>query len=191
MKAGIEPFSGLSADPVAITGLGAVCSLGNSVPEIVGSFLSGKSGTGEITGFDAGGFGCQAAQVKNLPPLKTDVIPQLALTMGKHLSLLMAAVDEALRGAAISPGVFAPGDMGFFAGMGMVDYHVEDLLASVAKSLDREGGIDYDRFFLEGYREIYPLWPLGMLNNVAFCQASIHFGFAGKTAFSALTAIRA
>ncbi len=180
MKAGLKPPSYPPADRVAITGLGAVCSLGNSVPEIIQGFLSGNSGAGEITGFDAGGFGCPAAQVKNLPAFKTDVPPQLGLTMGKHLSLLMASVDEALRGASIGPGTFSPGDRGFFAGMGMVDYHVEDLLPAVLKSLNRDGDIDYDKFFLQGYREIYPLWPLGMLNNVAFCQASIHFGLHGE-----------
>jgi 3-oxoacyl-[acyl-carrier-protein] synthase II len=174
MRAGGKPLS--SFEPVAITGLGAVCSLGNSVPEIARAFLSGKSGAGEIPGFD----GCPAAPVKNLPPFKTDVVPQLARTMGKHLSLLLAAVDEALRGASIVPGMFDPGDMGFFAGMGMVDYHVEDLLPAVLKSLKSDGDIDYDRFFVQGYQEIYPLWPLGMLNNVVFCQASIHFGLSGE-----------
>ena len=180
MTAGFEPISYPLADRVAITGLGAVCSLGNSVPEIVEGFLSGKSGAAEITGFDGGGFGCLAAQVKNLPPFKTDVPPQLSLVMGKHLALLMAAAGEALRRAGIAPGMFAPGDMGFFAGMGMVDYHVEDLLPAVLKSLNRDGDLDYDKFFLDAYREIYPLWPLGMLNNVAFCQASIHFGLGGE-----------
>ncbi len=175
MKVGSESLSRLSVDRVAVTGLGAVCSLGNCVPELVEGFLSGKSGADEIAGFDS-----PAARVKNLPIFKTDVPSQLALTMGNHLSLLMASVDEALRGAAFDPGMIEPADRGFFAGMGMVDYHVEDLLPAVLKSLGPDGTIDYDRFFPEGYREIYPLWPLGMLNNVAFCQASIHFGLGGE-----------
>ena len=168
MKTGLKPVSAPSANVVAITGSGAVCSIGNSVPGIVEAFLCGKSGA------DAGGA------VKNLPAFKTAVPPQLALTMGKHLALLMASVDEALRTAGISSGMFDPGEMGFFAGMGMVDYHVEDLLGAVTKSLGPDGDLDCDRFFAKGYREIYPLWPLGMLNNVAFCQASIHFGLRGE-----------
>ena len=182
MKAARESLPRLWSDRVAITGLGAVSSLGNSVPEILERFLAGRSGAAEITGFDASGFGCPAGPVKNLPPFKTDVPPQLGLTMGKHLSLLMASVDEALRSAAIAASAFTPEEMAFFAGMGMVDYHIEDLLPAVLKSLDPEGDIDYDRFFLKGFQEIYPLWPLGMLNNVAFCQASIHFGLAGENA---------
>ncbi len=167
-------------DRIVITGLGAVCSLGNSVQEICRGLTSGKSGLREIVDFDASGFGCLAAQVKNLPAIKTDIHPQLARSMGTHLSLLLISMEEALGKAAIVPDMFDPEDFGFFAGMGMVDYHIEDLLSSVLKSLSHSGDLDYDRFFSTGYQEIYPLWPLGMLNNVAFCQAAIHFGLRGE-----------
>ncbi len=169
-------------DQVAITGLGAVCSLGNSIREISLGLLSGKSGLSEITDFDASGFGCQAAQVNNPPVIKTDIHPHLVKTMGKHLSLLMISTEQALGDAGIGSGMFDPEDMGFFAGMGTVDYHLEDLVPAVLKSLSPSGDLDYDRFFSAGYQEIYPLWPLGMLNNVAFCQAAIHFGLRGENA---------
>src|SRR5208337_3552532 len=167
-------------DHIVITRLGAVCSLGNSVQEICLGLTSGKSGLREIVDFDASGFGCLAAQVKNIPAIKTDIHPQLARSMGTHLSLLLISMEEALGHAAIVPDMFDPRDFGFFAGMGMVDYHIEDLLSSVLKSLSQSGDLDYDRFFSTGYQEIYPLWPLGMLNNVAFCQAAIHFGLQGE-----------
>ncbi|MGC9195381.1 MAG: beta-ketoacyl synthase N-terminal-like domain-containing protein [Syntrophobacteraceae bacterium] len=175
MNEGLQNPSCSSSECVAITGLGAVCSLGNSVQEIVEALLCARSAAVEVPE-----FGCFAAKAQNLSAIKTDVPPQLARTMGKHLSLLMASVGEALGAASIDQAMFDPGDMGFFAGMGMVDYHVEDLLPAVLRSLKGDGAIDYDRFFLQGYREIYPLWPLGMLNNVAFCQASIHFGLRGE-----------
>jgi 3-oxoacyl-[acyl-carrier-protein] synthase II len=167
-------------DRIVITGLGAVCSLGNSIMEIGRGLRSGKSGIEEITDFDTGEPGFSAAQVKNPPLIKTDIHPQLARSMGKHLSLLLASTEEALCSSGIRPDMFDPQDIGFFAGMGMVDYHVEDLLPAVLKSLSRGGDLDYDRFFFSGYQEIYPLWPLGMLNNVVFCQAAIHFGLRGE-----------
>ena len=83
--------------------------------------------------------GFLAAQVKNPPAIKTDIHPQLARSMGKHLSLLLASTEEALGGAGIGSGMFDPQDIGFFAGMGMVDYHVEDLLPAVLKSLNQSG----------------------------------------------------
>ncbi len=100
--------------------------------------------------------------------------------MGTHLSLLLVSIREALGNAGIVPEMFEPEDFGFFAGMGMVDYHIEDLLPAVQKSLNQASDLDYDRFFSAGFQEIYPLWPLGMLNNVAFCQAAIHFGLRGE-----------
>ena len=180
MKAILQSSPSPLPDQIVITGLGAVCSLGNSVQEICLGLTSGKSGLTEIEGFDASGFGCLAAQVKNLPAIKTDIHPQLAKSMGTHLSLLLISMEEALGSAAIVPDMFDPKDFGFFAGMGMVDYRIEDLLLSVLKSLSQSGELDYDRFFSTGYQEIYPLWPLGMLNNVAFCQAAIHFGLQGE-----------
>jgi len=168
------------SDDVVITGLGAVCSLGNSIEEIAERFLSGESGVREITDFDTGGLSPLAAQVKNPPAIKTDIHPELARSMGKHLSLLLASTEEAFCSARIGSGMFDPQDIGFFAGMGMVDYRIEDLLSAALKSMNRDGSPDYDRFFAVGYQEIYPLWPLGMLNNVAFCQASIHFGVRGE-----------
>lgn len=166
-------------EEIVVTGMGAVCALGNTIPEIWENMLSGKSGVGPIVGFDAGAFG-PAAQVNNLDEIKTDIPPQLAKTMGKHLSLLLKSTDEAYHHAGVEKGGFAPEDVGFFAGMGMVDYHIDDLLLAVMKSLSAEGELDYDKFFSGGYREIYPLWSLGMLNNVAFCQAAIHFGIRGE-----------
>ncbi len=180
MKAISDCPSSSSADKVAITGLGGVCSLGNSIGEIARRFMSGESGKKQITDFDTGEFSPLAAQAKNPPVIKTDIHPELARSMGKHLSLLLASAGEAFCRAGIGSGMFDPQDIGFFAGMGMVDYHVEDLLGAVLKSMNPDGGLDYDRFFAVGYREIYPLWPLGMLNNVAFCQVSIHFGLQGE-----------
>jgi 3-oxoacyl-(acyl-carrier-protein) synthase len=144
--------------------------------------MAGKSGMGDIPDFDAGGFERRAALVKDLPAIKTEINPLLAKTMGKHLSLLLASTEQAMADSGIGPGRFDPEDMGFFAGMGMVDYRLEDLLPAVVSSLGQGGDLDYDRFFSAGYREIYPLWPLGMLNNVVFCQAAIHFGLRGENA---------
>ena len=111
---------------------------------------------------------------------KTDIPHQLAKTMGKHLSLLLKSAGEAFEHSGFRPGTFSPGDAAFFAGMGMVDYSIDDLLPAVRGSLDPTNELDYDRFFSRGYQEIYPLWPLGMLNNVVFCQAAIHFGLQGE-----------
>jgi 3-oxoacyl-(acyl-carrier-protein) synthase len=175
---GSPPYS--LTEKVAITGLGGVCSLGNSIPEITGNFISGKSGIGKTADPWTGEFNLPAARAENPPAIETDIHPQLARSMGKHLSLLLASTQEALRMAGIGFGLFDPREIAFFAGMGMVDYHIEDLLSAVLKSTNSDGDLDYDKFYSVGCRDIYPLWPLGMLNNVIFCQASIHFGLRGE-----------
>ncbi len=65
--------------------------------------------------------------------------------------------------------------------MGMVDYNTEDLLPAVVKSLN-DKGVDYDSFFSGAYRDIHPLWPLSMLNNISFCQVAIDLGIKGENA---------
>ncbi len=66
--------------------------------------------------------------------------------------------------------------------MGMVDYGIADLLPAILKSRDLHGNLNYGQFYAQGYREIYPLWPLAMLNNVAFCQVAIALTIRGANA---------
>ena len=55
---------------VVVTGLGAVCPIGNDVKTVWENAIKGVSGVGTVTRFDASDFGCQiAAEVKNFDPL--------------------------------------------------------------------------------------------------------------------------
>ena len=55
---------------VVITGLGALTPIGNTLPEYWGGLLSGVSGAGPITHFDASKFKTQfACELKNFDPL--------------------------------------------------------------------------------------------------------------------------
>ena len=55
---------------VVITGLGLVCGVGNTAPEVWRSLLDGKSGAAPIQGFDTTGFSVTfACEVKNFNPL--------------------------------------------------------------------------------------------------------------------------
>jgi 3-oxoacyl-[acyl-carrier-protein] synthase II len=65
--------------------------------------------------------------------------------------------------------------------MGLVDPEVADLRAAVLQSMG-PAGPDFQKFFAGAYREIYPLWPLAMLNNVGFCLAAMGLGIRGENA---------
>lgn len=73
----------------------------------------------------------------------------------------------------------------------MVDYETADILPAVVKSSAADGQqlcgeFNHGVFYKKGYREIYPLWPLSMLNNIALCQSSVKLKIRGdNTVFSA------
>jgi 3-oxoacyl-[acyl-carrier-protein] synthase II len=170
-------------DPVVITGTGMVSSLGFNASATWDALLAGKSGIGPIRNFDAEGFDCAvAAQVQEMSPLGLGIHPRDARIMDTHSLMMMKCSHDAYKEARLEVTSCAGEDIGFFAGMGMVDYHAEDLLPAVRKSSDHEGNVDYDKFFSGGYQEIYPLWPLSLLNNISFCQVAISLDIRGENA---------
>jgi len=173
-------------DKVVITGSGLVSSLGLTASETWDSLLSGRHGISPVEDFDAQGFACRgAAQVSGLDPSGLGVHPRDARIMDKHAHMLMKCSQDAFKHARLEAASIPSEEIGFYAGMGMVDYNTGDLLPAVVKSLDPHGGLDYDAFYSGAYREIYPLWPLSMLNNISFCQVAINLGLKGEnTVFS-------
>ncbi|MBF0457050.1 MAG: beta-ketoacyl synthase [Nitrospirae bacterium] len=174
-------------EKAVITGIGAVCALGRT-PEDIGDGLSrGRCGAVRI---DIGEFPCKAAAITACPTRQDLNISQRdARIMNTHSYLLMESAVKAYKNARIEefPEI-TPDSIGFFAGLPMVDYEMADLLPAVVKSSSRDAGdgaFDPDVFYKQGYREIYPLWPLSMLNNIALCQSSVKLKIRGEnTVFS-------
>ncbi len=155
--------------------------MGNSVAEIWDDLLNGKSGIHPIESFDAQGFDCTvAAQANCLVPAEMGIHPRDSRIMDKHSLMLMKCTQDAYNQANLDTQSIRSEEIGFFAGMGMVDYDVESLLPAILKSIDSTGNIDYDAFYSHGYEEIYPLWPLAMLNNISFCQVAINLDLKGE-----------
>ncbi len=181
---------------IVVTGIGLVSSLGLSASDTWDAVLSGKHGIRHIKDFDAHGFDCQAAAQVDLDPSILNIHPRDVRIMDKHSYMLMKCAGDAFNQAGLhnppSPpfskggvGGLLAEDIGFFAGIGMVDYNIGDLIPAVKKSIDSQGNLDYDAFFSHGYQEIYPLWPLSMLNNISFCQVAIRLNIRGEnTVFS-------
>lgn len=165
---------------IVVTGVGVVCALGGSARQLWENLVSEKPEKCRPPDPATGDSGCAPSSGAGPASPRTDLPPQLAKSMGKHLQLLLGSAEEAYNHAALGQGNLDPEKIAFFAGMGMIDYRVEDLLPAVVKSLSETGELDYDRFFSSGFREIYPLWPLAVLNNVVFCQVAIQFGIRGE-----------
>ncbi len=173
-------------DNIVITGTGLVSSLGSTAPDTWKALLSGSCGIRLIDVFNPDGFESRhAALAKELSAEELNIHPRDSRIMDKHSYMLMKASRDAFSHAKLDSGNVPAEEIGYFAGMGMIDYNTEDLLPAVLKSLDSNGEIDLDEFFSKAYREIHPLWPLSMLNNISFCQVAIDLGIKGEnTVFS-------
>lgn len=162
---------------IAITSLGVISSLGVEHKGLWDSFINPKRiyrPIPEIQYFDLNNHNLCSIDDKQL-----SLHPKERRIIGKHSTMLMFASEKAYLKGGLRD--LQPEDIGFFTSFGMVDYTVEDLLPAVVKSI-KDGRLDYSSFFKGAYREIYPLWPLSMLNNIALCQTAIRLGIKGDNA---------
>lgn len=150
---------------VVITGLGAISPLGNSVDSSWSACLSGKSGVGPITRFDASAFPTRiAAEVKDFDP--GEVIPKKDL---KKLDLFsqyaMAASDEAWKAAGLKDVELNQERAGCILGVGIGG------LTQIEK---------YHALYLEGGpRKISPFLIPAMIGNLGPGNVAIALGLKG------------
>jgi beta-ketoacyl-acyl-carrier-protein synthase II len=84
---------------VVVTGLGAVCPLGNNVRDAWAAMLEGKSGIGALTQFDTGGFDVRiGGEVRNFHPeeaIPTKDLRRMDLNAQFAVVAALEAVDDA------------------------------------------------------------------------------------------------
>ena len=82
---------------VVVTGLGLVCGVGKTAPEVWDGLMAGKSGMAEIKAFDLTGHPVRfAAEVKDFDPLLF-IDKKEARKMGRFIHFALAASDEAMK----------------------------------------------------------------------------------------------
>src|SRR3981189_3244184 len=82
---------------VVITGIGLICSVGNTTHSGGQALLAGKSGIDRITQFDASAFACQiAGEVRNFDPFQF-IEKKEVKKMGRFIHFAIAAADEAMK----------------------------------------------------------------------------------------------
>ena len=93
---------------VVVTGLGAITPLGISVPTFWESLLAGKSGAATITGFDASAFTTHfACEIRGFDPLNY-LDRKQAQRLDRFAQYAVAASEEALRDAGVTPESMSP-----------------------------------------------------------------------------------
>ena len=154
-----------------ITGLGLVCGVGNTAPEVWRQLLAGASGMAPIQGFDTTGYPVTfAAEVKNFDPLNF-VDKKEARKMGRFIHFAFAATHEAITqsGLVITPEI--EDRIGVFIGSGIGGFEI----------IERE----HANLLNGGPRKLSPFFIPATIVNMAAGQISIRYGAKGPISATA------
>ena len=156
---------------VVVTGLGLVCGVGNTAPEVWQSLMNGVSGMAPIQGFDTTGFPVTfAAEVKNFDPLKF-VEKKEARKMGRFIHFAFAATEEALQQSGLQITEEIADRVGVVIGSGIGGFEI----------IERE----HTNLMQGGPRKISPFFIPAAIVNMAAGQVSIRYGARGPISATA------
>lgn len=151
---------------VVVTGLGAITPLGNTVHDYWQGLISGKSGAGSITQFDASKFKTRfACEVKGFDPSYL-LDKKEARKLDRFAHFALAAADEAIRDAGFDLEKMDKDQTGVIWGSGI-------------------GGIKTFDSEMEGYLaggkepRFNPFFIPKMILDIAAGHISIKYGFRG------------
>jgi 3-oxoacyl-[acyl-carrier-protein] synthase II len=160
-----------SSRRVVITGLGLLCGIGNTAPEVWQQLMVGASGMGPITGFDTAGFSTTfAAEVKNFDPLNF-VDKKEARKMARFIHYAFAAAHEAITQSGLQLTPEIADRVGVFIGSGIGGFEV----------IERE----HTNLMQGGPRKISPFFIPAAIVNMASGQLSIRYGAQGPCSATA------
>lgn len=151
---------------VAVTGMGAICGLGNNLDEVWKNALLGKSGISTLENQKTENwpvtFGGEVKNFKldpNLMELKDQDRFDLFNQYGLHAS------DEAVKQARLTEAGYAPEKIGIIFGTGLGGFpHIE---------------ANHKIFMEKGARRVSPFFIPSVIPNMPEGLISIHYGFKG------------
>jgi 3-oxoacyl-[acyl-carrier-protein] synthase II len=150
---------------VVVTGIGLICGVGNTAPEIWDGLLAGKSGMAPITGFDASEFPVKfAAEVKNFDPL-VFIEKKESRKMARFIHFALAAAHEAMEMSALKVTAENTERVGVHIGSGIGGFDV----------IERE----HRALLAGGPRKISPFFIPAAIVNLAAGQVSIRYQARG------------
>lgn len=127
---------------VAVTGLGAICPIGNNIQEMWENLMAGVCGIAEIQQFDASAFPTRiAAEVKNFTPTYPNAQKLQRILLG-FTSFAMQAAHEAFQDSGFQ--VVDAKRFGIVAGCGMMTAEF-DYLQRFEQVVCQDGDIHWNR----------------------------------------------
>jgi 3-oxoacyl-[acyl-carrier-protein] synthase II len=157
---------------VVVTGVGLITSVGTGTNETWKAILSGKSGVGGITQFDASNFTTRiAGEVKNFDPLLY-VDKKEVKKMGRFIQFAMAASDFAMQSAGLRAASGEEAERtGVYIGSGIGGFEV----------IERE----HRNLLEKGPGRISPFFIPACIVNLASGYVSIRYGAKGPNSATA------
>ncbi len=150
---------------VVVTGIGLLCGVGNTVPEVWAGLLAGKSGMAEIKAFDLTGHPVRfAAEVKDFDPL-VFVEKKESRKMGRFIHFALAASAEAMAHSGLVIDESNRDRFGVHIGSGIGGFDV----------IERE----HSAMLAGGPRKISPFFIPGSIVNLAAGHVSIKYNARG------------
>ena len=150
---------------VVVTGLGLLCGVGKTAPEVWAGLLAGKSGMAEIKAFDLTGHSVRfAAEVKDFDP-HLFVEKKEARKMGRFIHFALAASHEAMEHSGLQVTPEIADRFGVHIGSGIGGFDV----------IERE----HSAMLAGGPRKISPFFIPGSIVNLAAGHVSIRYKAKG------------
>lgn len=150
---------------VVVTGIGLLCGVGNTAPQIWESLMAGKSGMAEITAYDLTGHSVRfAAEVKDFDPHQF-VDKKEARKMGRFIHFGLAAAAEAMQHSGLVVSDDIAENVGVHIGSGIGGFDV----------IERE----HSAMLAGGPRKISPFFIPATIINLAAGHVSIKYNAKG------------
>jgi 3-oxoacyl-[acyl-carrier-protein] synthase II len=150
---------------VVVTGIGLICGVGKTAPEVWEGLLAGRSGMAEIKAFDLTGHSVRfAAEVKDFDPLLF-IDKKEARKMGRFIHFAIAAAEEAMKHSGLVVTEEISDRFGVHIGSGIGGFDV----------IERE----HSAMLAGGPRKISPFFIPGSIVNLAAGHVSIRFNAKG------------
>jgi 3-oxoacyl-[acyl-carrier-protein] synthase II len=150
---------------VVVTGLGLICGVGKTAPEVWEGLMAGRSGMAEIKAFDLTGHPVRfAAEVKDFDPLLF-VEKKESRKMGRFIHFALAAAAEAMAHSGLKITEENRDQVGVHIGSGIGGFDV----------IERE----HQNLLSGGPRKVSPFFIPGSIINLAAGHVSIKYGARG------------
>jgi 3-oxoacyl-[acyl-carrier-protein] synthase II len=161
-----------SSRDVVVTGLGIVSPLGVGLEPFVASLQAGQSGVIEVSTFVERGLPIRVgAPIRDFDPEKF-VHRKTLKVMSREIQAAYAAADLALKHATLAKGAVEAERFGVVLGSEMLYGKVDELLEAYRHSIEGNE-FQFDQWGKNAMHDIFPLWMLKYLPNMAACHIGI------------------